>query len=210
MPEISLNQRSLGRVYLSLGSNLGRRAHHLSTALTMLNSSGVRILRSSKLYETKPLEDAGPRWFLNCVLECQTSLSPMELLGHIHKIEFRAGRPMPPRERARPRTLDIDILFWDDLQVSTRRLIIPHLSWRSRTFILRGLSDLWPRGEIPGTGLTWLPAPYSKYPDMKLSRIQFDRQFDLVQYVANPLTRLGGTVNTIQQHTTKKTKRRVR
>jgi 2-amino-4-hydroxy-6-hydroxymethyldihydropteridine diphosphokinase len=180
MPQKFLNSasNSMARLYLSLGSNLGQRARHLRMALAMLSSAGVRILRSSKVYETKPLEDAGPRWFLNCVLECETSLSPMEVLAQIHRIEFRAGRPMPPRERARPRSLDIDILFWDNLQVTTRCLVIPHRSWRSRTFILRGLSDLWPLGEIPGTGLTWQPRPHSQDPDINISRIKLDPQFE--------------------------------
>ena len=180
MPEkpFNLASDSKARVHLSLGSNLGPRARHLRMALPMLSNAGVRILRSSKVYESKPLEDAGPRWFLNCVLECETSLSPMELLEHIHEIEFRAGRPMPPRQRSRPRTLDIDILFWDNLQISTRHLVIPHLSWRSRTFVLRGLSDLWPLGEIPGTRLTWLPGPHVPDPDINISRIQLDLQVE--------------------------------
>ena len=96
-------------IYLSLGSNLGDRAAHISRAFELLEASGVRITHRSSLYATEPVGFAPQPWFLNCCAEAETSLLPRQLLHTVRSIEVQLGRRL--RFDKGPRTLDIDILF---------------------------------------------------------------------------------------------------
>src|SRR5580658_9293506 len=107
-------------VYLSLGSNVGDRETHLSRACESLNESGIRIIRSSAVYQTEPRDVVDQAWFLNQVVEAQTDLFPKQLLAQTQKIERALGR-VPTRPKG-PRTIDIDILLYGDTVVSTSGL----------------------------------------------------------------------------------------
>ena len=149
------------RVFLSLGSNQGDRLELLRRAIELLTRlPGVRLLDASRLYETEPW-DALPgqivdraRWFLNCVLAIETTLSPAELLAEIQAIERALGRVRSGASvevaRAEPRTMDIDILLYGDEVISAEDdLHIPHLFLHERAFVLRPLADLAPDLEHP-------------------------------------------------------------
>lgn len=126
------------RTYLSLGSNVGDRRAALQTAVQSLPN----VVAVSPVYETDPVggPEQGP--YLNLVVELDTDLAPLELLGVCHRIESAANRVRDVRWG--PRTLDIDIVWMDGLELDTERLTIPHPRWRDRRFVLAPLRDLAP------------------------------------------------------------------
>jgi len=139
------------RIYLSLGSNLGERESYLRAALDRFPPV-IRVLRASRLYETAPIEFTAQPWFLNQVIEAETALSPAELLSRTAAIESDLGRT---REISKgPRTLDIDILLYNDAVVHTATLEIPHPRMTERRFVLAPLADLAPDLRHPVTALT--------------------------------------------------------
>src|SRR6202049_3667366 len=98
-------------IYLSLGSNLGDRAAHIERAIAALPDAGVRVLRRSSIYETEPVDFLAQPWFLNCVVEAETSLDPRQLLEALQAIECKLGsRKLVPRG---PRIIALDVLFYD-------------------------------------------------------------------------------------------------
>ncbi len=139
-------------VYLSLGSNVGDRDQHLRRALERLATEDVRIVRLSALYETQPRDVPDQAWFLNQVVEIETSLLPMQLLGRTQKIERALGR-IPTRPKG-PRVIDLDILFYEDTVVATPGLEIPHPRLADRRFVLEPLAELAPELRHPQTGHT--------------------------------------------------------
>ncbi|MDQ6665668.1 MAG: 2-amino-4-hydroxy-6-hydroxymethyldihydropteridine diphosphokinase [Acidobacteriota bacterium] len=133
-------------VYLGLGSNVGERERMLQSAVDELQGRDLRIARLSPVYETEPQDFHDQRWFLNLVVEAQTSLFPMQLLARIAKIERALGRKrVTPKG---PRTIDIDILFYGNASVQTvvqtAALQIPHPRYAERRFVLAPLADLAP------------------------------------------------------------------
>lgn len=151
----------MARVFLGLGSSLGDRIAILRAAIRELRGlEGVEVLDASPVYRTEPWEEpAGHRaddahWFVNCVVEVETALSPPELLARLQSVEARLGRARgpgtPEARRYEPRTLDIDILLYSDTVVSeSDDLHIPHLLMHERAFVLRPLADLAPDVEHP-------------------------------------------------------------
>jgi len=150
------------RVFLGLGSNAGeRRLEFLRAAYRQLAViRDIRIVDASPLYETEPWETepgAGidqQRWHLNCVVAVETTLSPSDLLRQLQALEMALGRQRPPgtpeEQRAAPRTMDIDILLYEDRVVSVPdELHLPHLFLHERAFVLRPLADLAPDLEHP-------------------------------------------------------------
>jgi 2-amino-4-hydroxy-6-hydroxymethyldihydropteridine diphosphokinase len=139
-------------VYLSLGSNVGDRETHLARARERLNADGLRVLRTSALYETEPRDFPDQPWFLNQVVEIESSLFPKQLLERTQKIERALGRiPTGPKG---PRTIDIDILLYGDTILSTPGLEIPHERLADRRFVLEPLAELAPDLRHPRTGST--------------------------------------------------------
>ncbi len=139
-------------VYLSLGSNVGDRESHLARARERLNEAGIRLLRSSAVYETEPRDVLDQPWFLNQVVEAETSLFPKQLLAQTQKIERALGRiPSTPKG---PRAIDIDILLYGAVIVSNPGLEIPHARMADRRFVLEPLAELAPDLRHPRTGAT--------------------------------------------------------
>ncbi len=137
-------------VYLSLGSNLGDRAAQIEQAIRALAASGVRVLRRSSLYETEPV-DVSPAslpvterttqpWFLNAVVEAQTSLTPHSLLDALLAVERSLGRVRTLPGAAR--TIDLDILFYGALVMREPGLEIPHPRMAARRFVLVPLAEI--------------------------------------------------------------------
>jgi 2-amino-4-hydroxy-6-hydroxymethyldihydropteridine diphosphokinase len=128
--------------YLSLGSNVGDREGNLRKAVERLASLDVRVLRSSRIYETEPVDYKDQAWFLNQVVEAETALFPMQLLARTGRVERELGRVRTRRNG--PRTIDIDILFYAAAIVNTLRLEIPHPRMALRRFVLVPLAELAP------------------------------------------------------------------
>lgn len=140
------------RVYIGLGSNLGRREERLIAGLRALRSiDGAAVLRVSSLYDSAPVGPEQPR-YLNAVAALACDLTPQRLLAILQRIEFEEGRVR--NERWGPRTLDLDILLWEGRVVADPMLQIPHLGLHARRFALEPLAELAPQAVHPILGLT--------------------------------------------------------
>ena len=126
------------RVFLSLGSNLGDRMEHLRQGVESLPG----LVAVSPVYETAPVGGPDQGAFLNIVAELDVDLDPYELLGLCHRIESAAQRVRDVRWG--PRTLDVDIIWMDGIELDTERLTIPHVRWKERRFVMAPLRDLAP------------------------------------------------------------------
>jgi 2-amino-4-hydroxy-6-hydroxymethyldihydropteridine diphosphokinase len=144
----SQNRSTKGHVaFLSLGSNVGDTRHHLKAARRALAALGVSLEDASACYATEPVDFKDQPWFLNQVIRVRTDLTPMELLQTCLRTEHQQGRC---REIAKgPRTLDIDILLYDDLILQDPELQIPHPQIPLRRFVLEPLAALAPRKVHP-------------------------------------------------------------
>lgn len=129
--------------YLGLGSNLGDKQNYINRTIECISIlSGVKFLRSSKLITTKPYGKTDQPDFLNCVIEIETSLKPAELLRECLEIEAQLGRIR--KEKWGPRTIDIDLLFYEDRIINSKSLVIPHPDLHKRQFVLASLNELCP------------------------------------------------------------------
>lgn len=142
--DVSVNiTRKWNEVYLGIGSNLGDRAVYISEALCKLKRTpGIRNVKCSKLIETKPYGVVEQNDFLNGAVRIETLFSPEELLEQLHRIENEAGRTREVHWG--PRTLDLDILFYENVVMSTKELTIPHPDMENRDFVLEPLMELCP------------------------------------------------------------------
>jgi len=133
--------------FLSLGSNVGDTRHHLESAREELMTLGVATEEASPLYATEPVDFKDQPWFLNQVIRVHTILTPMELLEVCSRVEdmHLRQREIPKG----PRTLDIDILLYDDLIVEHPQLQIPHPQIPLRRFVLEPLATLVPEEMHP-------------------------------------------------------------
>lgn len=127
--------------YLGLGSNLGDRERNLARALELL-SEKVQIGKVSSVYETEPVGYEQQPLFLNMVCRISTRLSARQLMRLIVAVETNMGRVRSFRNA--PRSIDIDILFYDDAVVKTRHLTIPHPRLAERAFVLTPLDEIAP------------------------------------------------------------------
>jgi BirA family transcriptional regulator, biotin operon repressor / biotin---[acetyl-CoA-carboxylase] ligase len=139
--------RSVPRAYLSLGSNEGDRAGYLREAIRRLESSDVRVTGQSPVYESIPWGRTGQPTFLNQAVSVETTLDPRGLLDRVHVVEAALGRARA--ERWGPRTIDIDILLYDDATVHDPDLVIPHPELNARAFVLVPLAELAPGLQLP-------------------------------------------------------------
>lgn len=140
------------RIYLSLGSNIGDRERNLRMALELLSARELRVLHASRIYETEPVDYQAQAWFLNQVVEAETTWFPVQLLTRIGRVERELGRKRTVLKG--PRTIDIDILFYAAAVVDTPRLEIPHPRIAERRFVLVPLAELAPDLRHPVTHRT--------------------------------------------------------
>ena len=141
--------------YIGLGSNMGDKLGYIQQANMLLkDSEGVRVVGSSSLYETKPYGNPNQEWFLNAVLELDTSLSARDLLVVCQGIELRLDRVRDNVEKWGPRTIDLDILFYGDDIISTEELQIPHNEVHRRAFVLVPMKELNPCFIHPAIGIS--------------------------------------------------------
>lgn len=145
--------------YVALGANLGDPASTVRAAFAALaNLPDSRIVHSSSLYRTAPVGLAEQPEFINAVAQLETNLAPEALLDALLEIEQRFGRIRA--ERNGPRTLDLDLLLYNDQFVDLPRLTLPHPRLHLRAFVLQPLAEIAPNLTIPGRGTVaaWLPA----------------------------------------------------
>ncbi len=136
------------RAYLGLGSNLGDKETYLNQAVKALDETrGCQVEKVSSYLVTEPYGGVEQDDFLNACLCLKTYLSPEELLKRLHEIEQDAHRERIVRWG--PRTLDLDILLYDDLILETEELILPHMDMENREFVLKPLSEIAPNLRHP-------------------------------------------------------------
>jgi 2-amino-4-hydroxy-6-hydroxymethyldihydropteridine diphosphokinase len=137
----------MNTVYLALGSNIGDREKNLREAIRLVSESGVRITKTSSLYETEPVDYLDQPWFLNAVLEAHTELSAAQLLATLRNIESQMGSKKPFAKG--PRLIDLDILLYGDVTIDTPALQIPHPRMLERNFVLVPLAEIAPNLNHP-------------------------------------------------------------
>jgi 2-amino-4-hydroxy-6-hydroxymethyldihydropteridine diphosphokinase len=127
------------RAYLSLGSNVGDRFGYLQQAVTRLNEK-AQIRTISSMYQTAPVGRISQNDFFNLALELETHCSPHDLMDVLLDIETHLGRRR--LERWGPRTIDIDIIFYEDRIIHADGLSIPHPHYAERNFVLIPLAEI--------------------------------------------------------------------
>jgi 2-amino-4-hydroxy-6-hydroxymethyldihydropteridine diphosphokinase len=128
------------RSYIGLGANLGDPREAIRTALRELAATpDLTLLKVAPLYASAPIDSSGPN-YINTVASLDTSLGPQELLAVLQKIELLHGRERPYINA--PRTLDLDLLLYDDIKLDSPTLIIPHPRMHQRAFVLKPLYDI--------------------------------------------------------------------
>lgn len=137
------------KVYLGLGSNIGNRENNLKEAINLISQNrNIKVNKISSLYETEPIGFKEQDWFLNMVIEIETSLKPRELLKYLLDVEKRMGRI---REiKWGPRIIDIDILIYNEAVIMDEDLKIPHPRICERAFVLIPLIEINPDIRIGG------------------------------------------------------------
>lgn len=147
------DQELLHDAYIALGSNIGDKERNLTAALKLLKEvkDKIQITGISNIYETEPVGYIGQDNFLNMVCRIYTSLKPLELLFVLQEIEIKLGRKRDIRWG--PRTLDLDLLLYDNINICSERLTVPHPRMFERAFVLVPLRDVFPFEQITGRTL---------------------------------------------------------
>lgn len=145
--------------YVALGANLADPANQVRAAIAALRQlAQAQLQRVSSLYRTAPVGIVHQPDFINAVAALETTLSPHDLLDALFAIEAQFGRRRDYHHA--PRTLDLDLLLYDDQVIDSPRLTLPHPRMHLRAFVLAPLVEVAPDCRIPGRGLAaaWLPA----------------------------------------------------
>ncbi|MGF1705730.1 2-amino-4-hydroxy-6-hydroxymethyldihydropteridine diphosphokinase [Enterovibrio baiacu] len=147
------------RVYIAIGSNLGNPVEKASLAITALKQlPNTQFVCCSSLYSSKPMGPSDQPDYVNAVAIVDTLLEPLDLLDQTQRIELEFGRERKD-ERWGPRTLDLDILLFGDLQINSERLTVPHYGMKVREFVLYPLAEIAPDLHLPdGSAVTDLVA----------------------------------------------------
>lgn len=136
-------------VYIGLGSNLNTPILQIKTALIALNNMAeIKITAISSLYGSRPMGPQDQPDYINAVLALETTLSPIALLDVLQQIELDSGR-IRKDERWGARTLDLDILLFDQQIIDSERLTVPHYGIKEREFVLIPLAEIAPELHLP-------------------------------------------------------------
>ena len=162
----------MNTAYLSLGSNIGDRLDMLQEAVRIvMNQADLQVSRISSVYETAPVGFTDQASFLNTVVEVQSDLSALKILSICLETEQVLGRI---REfRWGPRCIDLDILLYNDENMESENLIIPHPRMHERGFVLIPLLELNPNLNHPITGV-----PFSQYVEEQKEGVHLWKTFD--------------------------------
>jgi 2-amino-4-hydroxy-6-hydroxymethyldihydropteridine diphosphokinase len=159
-------------VFIGFGSNVGDRIDFCDRAVTLLSLlPHSQVVGVSLLYETEPVNNygrPGGGWFLNGVVQLETDVTPKSLLAILREIEHSLGRD--EENRAGPRTMDLDILFYGQRIINEPDLVVPHPRMHQRRFVLMPLSELDPLFLHPSLQRTssQLLAEVGKQPEVRL------------------------------------------
>ncbi len=130
-------------VYLGLGSNLGNKEQHITTAVKHLEQRVGKVRRLSSLLKTEPWGFTSPHSFVNAAVSIDTILSPHEVLEATQQIERDMGRKQKSMNgEYHDRIIDIDILLYDDMEINEKDLIIPHPLMHQRDFVMIPLREI--------------------------------------------------------------------
>lgn len=134
--------------YVGIGSNLGDRAGNLLLAVRGLIEASLEVVKLSSVYETEPIDmDDAPK-FLNMVAEVKTgTISPTQMLARMLRIEYLLGRK--DKNLNKPRTIDLDLLFYADMKLATPFLTLPHPRVHLRNFVLIPMNEIAPEFRHP-------------------------------------------------------------
>ena len=138
-------------IILALGTNIEPREQYLKDALAKIEENNLKIILESSIYETPAWGGVADQDFLNMCIEVETSLGAYELLDTIQKIELELGRVR--KEHWGNRTIDIDIITFDDSVFNDDRLIVPHKYIHDRNFVLAPLVEMYGSIEIAGKNI---------------------------------------------------------
>ena len=142
----------MNRAFIAIGSNMGNPNAQVLQAFAELGSMPhSTLLVCSSLYWSAPVGLEDQPYFINAVAEIETTLNPYALLSKMQQIEAVHGRTRSIMNG--PRTLDLDLLFYDDLVLADEKLTLPHPQMHKRAFILLPLIEISPNCSIPGYGL---------------------------------------------------------
>ncbi len=142
----------MGIAYVGIGSNVGDKLGYCQKAVSLLCSPNVVLTAVSSLYETEPTDYLHQDWFYNAVVAVTTTLSPVLLLQRCQAIELALGKHIKIPKG--PRTIDLDILFYQDAVMDSPALIVPHPSALSRRFVLIPMAEIAPDFIPPGNQKT--------------------------------------------------------
>lgn len=138
-----MNPAKTHMVYLGLGTNLGDKQKNLNDAIRMLGNQVGEVEKVSSVIETEPEGFKSDNMFLNAVVKVRTALSPFELLDITQDVEKSLGRKEKSSNGIyHDRVIDIDILLYDDINISTPRLVIPHPRMAQREFVMTPLTEI--------------------------------------------------------------------
>ena len=127
--------------YIGIGSNVGNKLHQCEQAISeILKSDNHKLLAKSSFFKTKPIGYTFQDWFVNGVIKIETDLDPLNLLHVLKTIESQLGRT--ETFQWGPRTIDLDILLFDDREMGTEELQIPHPLLHERQFVLIPLAEI--------------------------------------------------------------------
>lgn len=143
----------MAEVFIAIGGNVGDRAENMARGLEALGSGPVRITQRSKIYEADSWGPIPQGKYYDAVVRGETSLSPHALLGELNKIEAALGRDRENEVRYGPRTLDLDILLYDELVLNDADLQIPHPLMLERAFVVVPLHEIAPDLVVQGCSL---------------------------------------------------------
>ena len=155
-----MEPKTKGAVLIGVGANLSLNAQNeplytCQKALKKIQSSGISVLRSSSWYSSEPVPESSEPWYINGVISVGTHLQPNELLESLLSIETFFGRPV--RQRAGPRTLDLDLLSYGEtvcFQEGWPKLSLPHPQLEKRNFVTVPLAEILPNWRHPVSGIS--------------------------------------------------------
>lgn len=147
----------MSRAYIGLGSNMGDRLCYLKAGLSAIAAATpeVIVIGKSSVYDSEPVGMTDQPDFYNAVVAVETTLDPYQLLSLLHKIEIDMGRQRITRWG--PRTLDLDVLMYAEVEQDDPKLILPHPRLTERRFVLEPMLEIEPEAKLPdGTPLVRL------------------------------------------------------
>ncbi|KHF38306.1 2-amino-4-hydroxy-6-hydroxymethyldihydropteridine diphosphokinase [Halalkalibacter okhensis] len=156
-------------VYIALGSNIGDREDHLEKAIQLLETQDeMKLIKRSSIYETEPVGYVNQQSFLNMVVNIKTTKTAREVLDVTQSVEHHCGRERGIRWG--PRTIDLDILLFDEEKMMLENLVIPHPRMWERAFVIVPLMEIHPTLYAEHLGQT-IQEVYDELPDKEGVRI---------------------------------------